>query len=118
MAKGTTAERETEATTSIAAPRQLRDDLAELRADLNSQAESLQRTLAELEIAIIDGYVVKVWPDLKSGVWIAHCPTVRCVVQEDTRDEAVAAMRESIAEMLDVLAEMEAELPPKDLAPA
>ena len=115
MAKGTTAAQETEAATNIALPRQLRDELAGLRADLGAQAEDLQRTLADLEIAIVDGYLVKLWPDLKSGVWIAHCPTVRCVVQEPTRDEAVAAIAESITEMLDVLAEMGADLPSRDV---
>jgi len=118
MAKGTTAQHEAEARANIAVPRQLRDDLAELRADLDAQGEDLQRTLAELEIAIVDGYLVKVWPDLRSGVWVAHCPTIRCVVQEATRDEAVAAIGESIAEMLDVLAEMGTELPPRDVARA
>jgi predicted RNase H-like HicB family nuclease len=118
MAKGTTAAHEAETASNIAVPRELRDELAELRADLDAQAEDLQRTLAELEIGIVDGYLVKIWPDLKSGVWVAHCPTVRCVVQEAARDDALTAIAESIAEMLDVLAETGTELPSRDVAPA
>lgn len=93
-------------------------ELARVRAEIEVQAQQFHETLANLEIVVLDGYLVKVWPDPKLGVWIAHCPTVRCVVQEATRDEVVAAAVESIREMLGVLAEMGADLPPKDVSGA
>lgn len=109
------AQYQTVVVTSLAAGPESRHELARLRADLDAQAEDLQRTLAELEIAIVDCYLVKLWPDARSGLWVAHCPTVRCAVQQTGRDEALAAIAESIAEMLDVLAGMGAELPVKDI---
>ena len=40
------------------------------------------------------------------GVWIAECPSIPgCVSQGDTRDEALANIREAIAVCLEVRAE-------------
>jgi predicted RNase H-like HicB family nuclease len=115
MAKATTASGDAQGTRNIAPLRQLQEELLRLRRDLSLQERRLQETLAGLEIVCIGGYLVKVWPDLASGHWVAHCPTVRCVVQEATRDEAVSAITESIAEMLDVLATMGAGRPLTDV---
>jgi predicted RNase H-like HicB family nuclease len=42
----------------------------------------------------------------EEGVWIAECPSIPgCVSQGDTRDEALANIREAIAACLEVRAE-------------
>ena len=42
----------------------------------------------------------------EDGVWIAGCPSILgCVSQGDTRDEAMANIREAIAACLEVRAE-------------
>lgn len=42
----------------------------------------------------------------EDGVWIAECPSIPgCVSQGDTRDEALANVREAIALCLEVRAE-------------
>jgi len=42
----------------------------------------------------------------EDGVWIAECPSIPgCVSQGDTRDEAIANIREAIAVCLEVRAE-------------
>jgi len=43
----------------------------------------------------------------EDGVWIAECPSIPgCVSQGETRDEAVANIREAIAACLEVRAEL------------
>ena len=43
----------------------------------------------------------------EDGVWIAECPSIPgCVSQGDTRDEAIANIREAIAACLEVRAEL------------
>jgi predicted RNase H-like HicB family nuclease len=50
-------------------------------------------------------FFVKVDRD-EDGVWIAECPTIPgCVSQGDTRQEAIANVREAIARCLEVRAE-------------
>jgi predicted RNase H-like HicB family nuclease len=95
--------------------RDLRAEVTSLRDELEEQREALQSTLAELEIVAVEGYLVKLWPGAEADVWIAHCPTVRCVAQESTRDEAMVAIRGAISEMLSVLAEMNVDPPTKDV---
>jgi predicted RNase H-like HicB family nuclease len=42
----------------------------------------------------------------EDGVWIAECPSIPgCVSQGETRDEAIANIREAIAACLEVRAE-------------
>jgi predicted RNase H-like HicB family nuclease len=42
----------------------------------------------------------------EEGVWVAECPSIPgCVSQGDTRDEALANIREAIAACLEVRAE-------------
>ena len=42
----------------------------------------------------------------EEGVWVAECPSIPgCVSQGDTRDEALANIREAIAVCLEVRAE-------------
>jgi len=42
----------------------------------------------------------------EDGVWIAECPPIPgCISQGDTRDEALANIREAIAACLEVRAE-------------
>jgi predicted RNase H-like HicB family nuclease len=81
--------------------------------ELEARIEKAESLLAALEIVGVDGYVVKLWPE--EGEWIAHCPTARCVVQEASRDEALAAIRTSIGEMLEVLSDAGAAIPTKDI---
>lgn len=43
----------------------------------------------------------------EDGVWIAECPSIPgCVSQGETRDEAIANIREAIAACLEVRAEL------------
>ena len=43
----------------------------------------------------------------EDGVWVAECPAIPgCVSQGDTKDEAIANIREAIALCLEVRAEM------------
>ena len=43
----------------------------------------------------------------EDGVWVAECPVIPgCVSQGDTKDEAIANIREAIALCLEVRAEM------------
>ncbi len=94
---------------------QLRNDIEALREELEEEMERLHDTLAALEIIVVSGYFVKVWPDLACDAWVAHCPTVRCVAQERTRSEAVHNVRLAIEDMLAALAELGEEAPARDI---
>lgn len=59
---------------------------------------------------------VTVYTD-EDGVWIAECPSIPgCVSQGDTREEALANVREAIALCLEVHAERGMQ-PPAGLSP-
>ena len=85
--------------------------------ELGDRVEQFETALSCLEIALIGGFFVKVWAD-PSGCWIAHCPTVRCVTQEETRDAALRAVRDEIAETLAVLKGLGRRAPRKDVPSA
>lgn len=59
-------------------------------AALEEKVQRLQETINSLEFLVVDGYIGKVWQDAESDAWRGVCPTVRCVAQEDTREEAIA----------------------------
>jgi len=65
--------------------------------------EAVSEALASLEIWAVRGYLVKAWQDPQSRTWIAECPTVGCVVEQDSIDAAKAAMPDSIEDMLEAL---------------
>ena len=96
--------------------RALEQQVATLQDWVDEAMELLEETLANLEMAVVDGYFVKIWPDAESGEWVAHCPTVRVVAQAEDRDSVVEAIASNMSEMLNVLEEMDAERPGKDLA--
>ncbi len=88
-------------------------ELRVLCSELAERVDELEDMVASLEFAVVDGYFVKIWPE--DGQWIVHCPTARCVVQEETREEAVAAIEESIREVLGALADAGVPTPGKDI---
>jgi len=87
-------------------------------AALEEKVQRLQETINSLEFLVVDGYIGKVWQDAESDAWRGVCPTVRCVAQEDTREEAIAAMQELVPAMLEALGQLGMELPPKDIPSA
>jgi len=77
--------------------------------------EAVYTTLASLHIVVVDGYFVKVWQDWDSGEWVADCPTVKAVAQEESFEEAVVGTREAIRGMLATLSDGGHPIPPRDL---
>ena len=100
----------------MALVRALEKEVATLRERLDEMLENVHEMLAGLEMLAVDGYFVKVWPDLESGEWVAHCPTVRAVAQAGGRDAVVEAIGSSIGEMLQALADVDVAPPQKDVA--
>ena len=90
---------------------ELKSEVEELREEI----EALSDSFAGLQIAVTNGYLVKLWPDAETGGWIADCPTVRCACQGATRDEARDNMAVSIDEMLAALSDLGEEPPPRDV---
>jgi hypothetical protein len=82
--------------------------------DLEEQVVELETTFSSLEIAIVHGYFVKVWED-PSGEWIADCPVMKCITQEPTRDEALAAMGDEIPDMTQALVDLGQPVPRRDV---
>jgi hypothetical protein len=93
---------------------QLRGEVVALREEFENRVEALCESLVGMEIAVVEGYVVKLWPDAESDWWIAECPTVKCVCQEESRDAVAVAIRETIPECLAALDELDAR-PPRDV---
>jgi len=89
--------------------------VAALDERVNLLEERFHETLANLSIALVDGYFVKVWPDGETGHWVAECPTVGACVQEPTKRKALKAIRAMVAEMLAALQEWAERVPPKDV---
>lgn len=90
---------------------ELRAEVEELREEL----EALGDSFAALQIAVINGYVVKLWPDAETGGWIADCPAVGCACQGATRDEAADNITVSIDEMVAALSDLGEEPPLRDV---
>jgi predicted RNase H-like HicB family nuclease len=90
-------------------------DVRLLRDAVEAAVEELHGTLATLQLVVVDGYFVKVWQDWESGEWVADCPTVRTVAQENTRDEVVEGIRVAITGMLDTLRTGGFPVPARDL---
>ena len=90
-------------------------DLRQLHDAVEAAVDELHGTLATLQMAVVDGYFVKVWQDWESGEWVADCPTVRTVAQESTRDEVVEVIRTAIIGMLDTLRAGGHPVPSKDV---
>ncbi|MBM3500626.1 MAG: hypothetical protein FJX74_18370 [Armatimonadetes bacterium] len=83
--------------------------------DLEARIEGLQEAFASLRVGVVDGYFTKRWRDAQTGEWVAECPSVQAVAQAPTESEVVEAIGELTREMLLALAEMGAEIPPKDV---
>lgn len=89
-------------------------DTAEARiAELEEQVDRLQDAIVGMDVAIVDGYFVRVWED--DGEWIGCCPTVGAVVQLDSREEALQGIADDTRIMLEALAELGSEPPTKDI---
>lgn len=82
-------------------------------AELEAEVERLGDALVNMEVAVIDGYFVRVWQ--QSGSWIAYCPTVGTVVELDSREAALAGIGEDMREMIAALVELGEPLPGKDV---
>jgi predicted RNase H-like HicB family nuclease len=90
-------------------------DVRRLQTSVDAAVDELHGTLATLQISVVDGYFVKVWQDWESGEWVADCPTVRTIAQEETREEAIAAIGVSIQGMLSTLRDGGHPAPAKDV---
>ncbi|HOS95262.1 MAG TPA: hypothetical protein PLD23_13655 [Armatimonadota bacterium] len=77
--------------------------------------EAISEALASLEIWAVRGYLVKAWQEPQRHSWIAECPTVGCVVEQDSIDAARAAIADSIQDMLEALESEGHPRPPRDL---
>jgi len=86
-----------------------------LEEGLDRLHNSLHRTFADLEVHIVGGYLVKVWPGTEIDEWVAECPTVGVAVQEESRDGALEAVAVMIEEMLQARQEYGDAIPPKDV---
>jgi len=82
--------------------------------ELEALVERFHESLSALEVLVVDGYLVKVWPDAEDGGYVAECPTVQCVSQGETRDEALAGVKAAMQEMVSGLADLGHPPPPKD----
>jgi hypothetical protein len=71
-----------------------------LEEQLDRLHSTVHRMFADLEVRVVDGYLVKAWPDAETGEWVAECPKVGAAVQEPSRDEAFGALAVMIAEVL------------------
>jgi predicted RNase H-like HicB family nuclease len=94
---------------------EVHQDLAAVRDHLEARLERLQEAFASLTVGVVEGYFVKAWMDADSGEWVAECPTVKTVAQAESRELAMEAIGQLTREMLQALADMGAEIPPKDL---
>ncbi|MBM3474086.1 MAG: hypothetical protein FJX75_12525 [Armatimonadetes bacterium] len=95
--------------------RDLEARMEALEEQLDQLHNNMHRMLADLEIRIVDGYIVKAWLDVETGEWVAECPKVGAAVQEPSRDEALDAIGTMIAEMLQVKHEFGDPVPPRDV---
>jgi len=82
--------------------------------DLEEQLEEFETAFFSLGVALVHGYFVKVWED-PSGEWIAHCPTVRCVAQEDTREAVLQAIADDIEDVVQALDDLGRTVPREDV---
>jgi hypothetical protein len=88
---------------------------AALEARVDALEERFHETLANLTITVVDGYVVRVWPDLETGQWVADCAAVGASVQQATREEALAAIRVMVAEAVAALKDWGETPPPREV---
>jgi predicted RNase H-like HicB family nuclease len=95
--------------------RELRLKVEDLQSQVDQLHSSLHRMFADLDVRIVSGYLVKAWPDVETGEWVADCPRVGAAVQEESCEEAVQAIAAMIAEVLRVRAEFGDPIPPRDV---
>ena len=86
-----------------------------LEGQLDQLHNNMHRMLADLEVRIVEGYIVKAWPDVETGEWVAECPKVGAAVQEPSREEALDAIGTMVAEMLQVKQEFGDPVPARDV---
>jgi predicted RNase H-like HicB family nuclease len=86
-----------------------------LEARVEALEERFHETLANLAITVVDGYVVKTWPDLETDQWVAECAAVGACVQGSTREEALTAIHAMVPEMLAALQDWGEPLPPREV---
>lgn len=89
-------------------------DTAEARiAELEAEVSMLHDAIIGMDVAIVDGYFVLVWPE--NDVWIASCRNVGIALDMDTREEVLQAVADDIPIVLEALAELGTEPPAKDI---
>jgi hypothetical protein len=87
----------------------------ELQSEVDHLHNRLHEMFACLEVRVMCGYLVKIWPDAEVGEWVAECPKVGVGVQEPSRDEAVQAIGSMVEKVLQLKRDFGDELPAEDL---
>jgi len=81
---------------------------------LETEIGLLEDALTNMEVAVIDGYFVRLWQDTDG--WVAYCPTVGSVVELDSRQQALDGITEDTRDMVAALVELGEAPPGKDIS--
>lgn len=95
----------------------LRNDLVECGREideLEQETERLENALLELELSVLQGYAVALWP-VGDGTFLATCPRLHASVQEDSKEKALRSLTEAIKVVKDGMAHFGDPLPPPDI---
>ena len=105
------------ATSSVAAkPKPDSAELARLRAEneeLEREVERLENALLGLELCVIQGYAVALYPI--DGGFIGTCPKLHASVHEATKEETLRSVEEAMEVVKDGMAYFGDELPSPDV---
>jgi predicted RNase H-like HicB family nuclease len=92
-------------------------ELARLRAEnaeLEREVERLENALLDLQVSVLQGYAVALWP-AGDGSFLATCPRLHASVQEDSKEEALRSLGEAMEVVKDGMAYFGDPVPPPDV---